>query len=381
MKPRIAIAMAALCATAAWTAPAAAQQPTARVNGAITLPPDAKALQDIKVAPARLKMIAGLVSATAVVEPNINNVVHVTPRIEARVAKLLVDLGKEVKPGDRIAILSSIELGQAKNEFFKARSLEQITARNLAREERLFRDKIAAEKDMLDARARHDEALAEYRSAREKLRLLLPGIDVDRLSASGDGQPLSDFSLTAPIAGTLVKRDLTVGSMVAPDAPVITIMNLDRIWVIANIYEHDLAQLKLGEASTVTVPAYPGERFSGTISYIGDIVDQKTRTVQARIDVANPEHRLKPGMFASADIESVANQREVLAAPASAVYEVNGQKVVFVQTGPNAFAARPVKLGEMGHEDVEIVSGLAAGDRIVVKGGLVLKALMVNTGS
>src|SRR5262249_30655682 len=140
-------------------------------------------------------------------------------------------------------------------------------------------------------------------AAREKLRLLIPVSQISNLGWSDNGQPLSEFPLSSPIAGTLVKRDLSIGAMIDRDGPApLMIMSLERVWVIANVFEHDLANLKTGDQVNVTADAYSDRVFSGRITYIGDEVDRSTRAVRTRIEVPNPEHLLKPGMFAKASI-------------------------------------------------------------------------------
>jgi cobalt-zinc-cadmium efflux system membrane fusion protein len=346
----------------------------------IKLNPAAEAEHQIEVTAVRKRRLGDLISATATIEPNPRDVARVTPRIRARVVRLIADPGARVRPGEPLAILSSIELGQAKTEYLKARSLSDIAHQHLAREESLFQRKIASMKDVLGARAAYDTAFAQYQAARETLSLLIPPAEVSHVSWSAAGRTLSEFALTSPIGGTLVKRDLIVGQIVNGDAEVITVMNLDRVWVLANIFEHDLAGLQLGASAVVKVEAWPADSFEGVVSYLSDTVDPVTRTVQARIDVPNPDHRLKPGMFAHAEIETAGGGREVLSAPASAIYEVNGSKAVFVQTRPHEFSVRPVAVGAAGHQQVEILSGLSGGEQVVTRGGLLLKALMVNQG-
>jgi membrane fusion protein, heavy metal efflux system len=284
-----------------------------------------------------------------------------------------------VKPGEPLGILSSVELGQAKTEYLKARSLSEIARQHLTREESLYQRKVASMKDMLEARAANDTARAQYQAARETLSLLIPSAALARVNWSAAGHSLSDFALTSPITGTLVKRDLIVGQIVNGDAEVITVMNLDHLWVLANIFEHDLAGLSVGARAKIRVEAYPDQSFDGVVSYLSDTVDPATRTVQARIDVPNPGHRLKPGMFAHAEIQTARGGREALAVPASALYDINGQQAVFVQTEPHVFTLRPVVVGAAGNEDVEIRSGVEDGEMVVTQGGLVLKALLVNT--
>jgi len=161
----------------------------------ISLGEGSKAQADLKFAEIKRKKLSDLISATAVIEPDAHKIAHVTSRIRARVLKLIAEPGQEVKPGDPLAVLSSIELGQAKADYLKSRVLEQIAAQHLEREERLFKDKIASAKDVLEARANHEVALAQYNSTREALRLLISPKELAGLTWSQNGQPLSDFTL------------------------------------------------------------------------------------------------------------------------------------------------------------------------------------------
>ena len=360
--------------------PAAAAQEQA-AGSVIKLSSDAQASHEIAVAPVVRKQVADEIAATATVEPDADNIAYVTPRIRARVVKIIVEPGQRVNPGDPLAVLNSIELGQAKSNYLKAKSLEDIAVKHVEREQRLFADKISAEKDVLDAQANQAAALAELRSAREALRALLPQSQIDSLRWSEKGAPLSDFTLTAPIAGTVVKRNLTLGSEVSPDAQVVTIINLDNVWVDVNVFEHDLAGLRLGAKAVISVDAYPDDRFAGVVSYIGDTVEKSTRTVPARIDVSNLAHLLKPGMFATATIEGTSGSRKVLTAPASSVFDVDGRKSVFVQVAPGSYQVRYVVLGERGQNDIEIVSGVNEGEQVVMRGGLVLKSMLMNASN
>ncbi|MGO9059714.1 MAG: efflux RND transporter periplasmic adaptor subunit [Candidatus Binataceae bacterium] len=343
----------------------------------LTLSANSEAEHQIEVVAVSRMRLGDLISATATIEPNPRGVARVTPRMRARVVRLIADPGQSVKPGEPLAILSSIELGQAKTEYLKSRALNEIARQHLDREDSLHQRKIASMKDVLEARAAYDTALAQYQAARETLSLLIPPAEIARVAWS-NGHSVSEFALTSPIAGTLVKRDLIVGQIVNAEAEVITVMNLSDVWVMAKVFEHDLAGLSLGDSARINVEAYPDQTFQGVVSYLSDTVDPATRTVQARIDVPNPGHRLKPGMFARTEIEAARGGREVLAAPASAIYDVNGNKAVFVETQPHVFALRPVAIGAASNVDVEILSGVRAGDRVVNRGGLVLKALLVN---
>ncbi|HTR62825.1 MAG TPA: efflux RND transporter periplasmic adaptor subunit [Candidatus Binataceae bacterium] len=323
------------------------------------------------------KQITGEISATATIEADAGAVAHITSRIPARVVKLVADLGQQVTPGQTLVILSSEELGQAKAEYLKTRSLLAISEENLRREQELFGKKIAPMKDVLEARAVHDTALAQFKSSRENLRLLIPARELDSLGWTEKGGALSEFPLASPIAGTLVKRQLAIGTMIDRNDDPLVVIDLDKVWVMAAVFEHDLAGLHEGEDAAIKVDAYPDQTFRGKVTYVGNEIDRANRTVQARIEVPNPQHLLKPGMFAHAAI-AVSEARRVLVAPESAVFDVGEEKVVFVASGAGQYVAHDVQLGTSAGGVVEILSGVHENDRVVSRGGLVLKALLTK---
>ncbi|HJU29273.1 MAG TPA: efflux RND transporter periplasmic adaptor subunit [Candidatus Binataceae bacterium] len=373
MKPRVTLAIGAISAIIALSSTAQGGQ-----ERLLKIAASSQAGREITLAPVRLKPISKRIAATAMIEPDAGAVADIASVIPARVVKLLAQPGQNLNQGEAIAILSSVELGQVKTDYLRARSLEAITSQHLRREQDLYAKKITPMKDLLEARARHDAARAEYQAAREKLRLLIPATELNSLQWSGNGHPLSEFPLSSPIAGTLVRRNLRIGEMVDRSGPApIRVINLDRVWVMANVFERDLEGLRVGAPAQVSVEAYPTVAFAGRVAYIGDEVDLATRAVRARIEVPNSDHMLKPGMFAHASIDSQ-NSQEVLAAPESAVYQVGGEEVVFVPAAAGAFSVRPVKIGRRGEGVVEIVSGLKPGEQVVAKGGLALKTLIAN---
>jgi cobalt-zinc-cadmium efflux system membrane fusion protein len=373
MKRQLLVLMAAIVAVASSTAVA---QPATPLS--LQIPRSSQAGRDLVIVPIKRETMRQRIPATAIIEPDAGAVAEISSVIPARVTKLIAQPGQYVKPGEPLAILSSVELGEAKTEYLKARSLEAITGQQLKREQELYAKKITPMKDLLEARARHDAALAEFEASREKLRLLITPTDLSTVQWTANGHPLSEFPLVSPIAGTLLKRDLRIGAMVDRGGPApLEVINLERVWVIANIFEHDLAGLRVGDRAEVTVEAYPHRKFNGRVTYIGDEVDLTTRAVRARIEVPNADHVLKPGMFARAAIDAD-GAREVVVAPDSAIYEIDGKAVVFVPAGDGRFSVQPVTLGGRGNETVEITAGLKPGDEVVAKGGLALKSLIVN---
>jgi cobalt-zinc-cadmium efflux system membrane fusion protein len=350
-------------------------------GGVLTIDATSEPARHIRLVPARRTKTAGNIVATATVEPDADAVAQITTRIPAQVTKLIAEAGQTVTQGQPLAMLSSIELGDAKAEYLKTRSLETIAAQNLKREQDLYTKQISSLKDVLAARAAHDVALAQYQAAREKLTLLIPPIELAHLNWSSNGRPLSEFSVSSPVAGTLVRRDVVLGEAVASDRPLMTVINLDKVWVNTSVYESDLAAVKIGDRATVKVVVYPDRSFEGRVFYIGDEIDRKTRTALARIEVPNPDHLLKPGMFATSVIEGSGGSREAIVVPESAVFDYQDGKVVFTAVGPNRYQARSIEVGGTTEGGVEVLAGLSEGEQVVTKGGLALKGLLINQGS
>lgn len=214
MKRQLLVLMAAIVAVASSTAVA---QPATPVS--LQIPRSSQAGRDLVIVPIKRETMRQRIPATAIIEPDASAVAEISSVIPARVTKLIAQPGQYVKPGEPLAILSSVELGEAKTEYLKARSLEAITGQQLKREQELYAKKITPMKDLLEARARHDAALAEFEASREKLRLLITPTDLSTVQWTANGHPLSEFPLVSPIAGTLVKRDLRIGAMVDRGGP------------------------------------------------------------------------------------------------------------------------------------------------------------------
>jgi cobalt-zinc-cadmium efflux system membrane fusion protein len=174
---------------------------------------------------------------------------------------------------------------------------------------------------------------------------------------------------------------LVLGEAVVSDRPLMTVIKLDKVWVNANIYESDLAGVRIGDRALIRALAYSNHSFEGHVFYISDEVDRKTRIVLARIEVPNPGHLLKPGMFAHAMIEGSGGSREVVVVPDSAVFDYQDSKIVFIALGPNRYQPRVVETGGETQDGVEILAGLSEGDQIAASGGLTLKGLLINQRS
>lgn len=346
---------------------------------AIELSAEAVETAGIVTAPAASRRLRAELETTGSVDFDQRHFAHVSPRVGGRVESVPVELGEAVRSGQVLARVDSIELGQAVGDYLQNRARAELARETLEREERLFRERVSSEQEMLSARAASREADAALRGAEERLHLL--GLSNDEVAKLDYDQPrVSVYEVRAPFAGTIVAKEVTRGEMVEPQSQLFQVADLSRVWVWIDVYERDLARVHLGDEVTVEVDAHPGTPFTGEVVYLGSSVQSETRTARARIEVPNPEGRLRPGMFARvrildphASADSPGNV-EVIAVPEAAVQRDGDRSVVFVALGEGRFEPRTVKLGRRGEGFVEVLEGVAAGEPVVVEGAFFVKS-------
>jgi len=308
---------------------------------------------------------------TATIRANQDRIAHVAPRVAARIVKVNAKLGDKVRAGQSLALLDSIELGEAHSAYQQARSQFSLAQSDFDRAQKLKADDIIPEKDYLRARSEFEKAKASLRAAGDKLRLL------DSAHQTSETGPVSVFPVKAPFAGTVIEKDAVLGELAQPDKSIFTVADLSVLWIEANLFEKDLSRVQIGAAASVTVSAYPGEAFKGKLTYISSTVDKETRAVQARVEVPNPNGRLKPEMFATASIDTAASLM-ALTVPQEAVLLVNGQTMAFVQEA-DVFEPRAVEVGDKVGNRVVVKGGIKEGEQVVVKGAYALKARMLKS--
>ncbi len=319
---------------------------------------------------------AGLLEATAQIEPAADRVARVGTRISGRVATLKAGVGDVVKRGALLALVDSPEVGRAKADFLAAVATAKVTRESAERERALFEKKISSEKDWREAEAAAVRARAEKEAAENRLHAL--GITDDELAGMRvEGHYTSTVSVTSPIDGVVVERPVSLGQMVDPTETLFLVMDLEEVWILIDVYERDLTKVRLGQNVLVKVTAHPGKEFRGTVQNIGAVVEPRTRAVKVRVVLPNETDDLKPGMFATVTIEGTTGEKhEHLFAPAAAIQRDGDRNLVFVPRGENEFAPRVVRLGHRAGEWVEIQEGLVEGEIVVTTGSFALKSEM-----
>ena len=339
--------------------------------GVVTLSQEKQKYSGIEVKQVAIEEAAVPLSATAVIEMNMDQAAKISSRVTGKAVRILASQGGRVKAGQPLAYLDSVELDQIWADYRKAQGKVELARKSLQREETLFQKKISPEKDVLKARQELGEAEADLNLAQERFRLI--DVDVGQFESSkGNGNhPL--IPVTSPVGGVVIEKTVTQGEVVNPEKTLFMVADLSTLWVVIDVYEKDISCLRLGAGVKVSVTAFPDRIFRGKVSYIADVVDEKTRTEKARVTIDNSGALLKPGMFATVSIASDKTEK-VLAIPASAVQREGENTIVFVARDESTFDKRVVIIGPEVSGYHQVLSGLKEGERIVTKGAFILKS-------
>jgi membrane fusion protein, heavy metal efflux system len=301
------------------------------------------------------------------IQPDPTLVVRVYPPVSGRLIAVQVRPADYVQQGQVLALLASSDVAAARAVFRQAAADARVKAQALERSRVLYENHVIALREYQQAEADREGAAAALESARERLELL--GVDSAGMS--------DQVAVRAPRSGVVTDLGAAAGEYAKSldnANPLCTIADLTNVWAVGDLYEKDLASVKLGDPVDVTAQAYPGEPRRGRITAIGSNVDTTTRTLKVRVVLANPGRRLKPDMFAT--IRVVRTVRTAVVVPQAAVVREGTAAYLFVQHAAGHFERRAVTLGRdtEGHQ-VEVTSGLAPGDTIVVEGAELLRAV------
>lgn len=284
--------------------------------------------------------------------------------VSGRVTGDIAALGARVHAGATLLVLDSPELGQAQADYAKAQADEGLAERAFRRSKELFEGGVAPRKDF--EQAQDDLARARSEAERAQLKLANLGIHGNRTD--------DRFTLKAPIAGVITERKVNPGMEIRSDRsdPLFVISDLDRVWVLLDVFEKDIGLIRVGQQVTVRVQAFPDQIFPGTVDYLSQVVDDATRTVKVRCVLANPDHKLLPAMYASVEVLSDPDDTAMVV-PLDALFTEGESDWLFVAVGEGRFQKRPVKVGLRLKDRAVISEGLSAGERLVVDGALLLR--------
>ncbi len=326
----------------------------------------------IQTARASSEAFGPRLTATAAIEADPQHVARVGSRVAGRVTAIDVRLGDTVRRGQALVEIDAVELHQVALEYFTARARTRQAEDVLARQRQLVTERVGAVQDLRRAEADSAAFSAALHESEEHLHFLgLTERDITALrDQTSHGEARS--TLRAPIDGRVAALDVSLGQVLNGTEDLATITRLDLVWASLRVYERDLANVTPGTSVEVRVPPWPQRVFPGVVSFVGDLVDPVTRTVEARAALSNPDGMLRPGMSATASV-ALRGREAALWLPVEAVQPHAPGEVVFVRTGPRRFAPRAVVVGPEQGGYVPVTAGLSPGEEVVVRGAFALR--------
>ena len=324
-------------------------------------------LQIVTVEPSTLTRTLRLTGAVAY---NGFATTPVITQVSGPVSRIVVSPGEAVRPGQPLLYVASPDFSQLRATYLKASDAFKLADREYARSKDLYDHHAIAEKDLIAAESARNQAEADLQASEQALHVL--GFNSPDQAVKPSSSP--ELPVLAPIGGEVVERLVAPGQVIQAGATqAFTISNMSTVWVLANVYQGDLPYVRVGDPVTILTDSYPGTEFHGKISYMAAALDPTTRTLQARIDVKNPQEKLKNNMYVVAQVQAGKVANAITVPNAAVLRNAENEPFVYTLAGQNQFAMRSVTLGQTSEQSTEITSGLAQGDRVVSNGSLFLQ--------
>lgn len=317
----------------------------------------------IRVEAAAAATLAATLSLPGEIRFNEDRTAHVVPRVDGVVEAVPAQLGQQVRKGQLLAVIASPAISELRAELASARQRRTLAQATFTREQKLWQERISAEQDFLAAQQALNEADIALNNARQKL--LASGVDLQNAGA------LNRFELRAPFDGMIVEKHLSLGEAVQANAQAFLISDLSTVWATLSVPAQDLGRVRNGAQVKVRATAFDAES-TGTVSFIGSLLGEQTRSATARVSLPNPQGLWRPGLFVTVSVNSGSKPVPV-SVPNSALQTVEEQPVVFVRSA-EGFRRQAVKTGLSDGQRTEITDGLKPGTPIATDNSFVLKA-------
>ena len=322
-------------------------------------------LKLVKIEQVRPREVAESLRLSARVELDQQRMARVGASVTGRVTEINAELGQTVKKGERLAMLSSSELGKAQSDYLKAASQFNLQKLAVQRAKRLLQSDVISAAALLEREAVINEAEVDLHASSDQLRLMgMSEADIAKLDKQHNIYSYSP--VTASIAGVVIKRSITLGEVVQTTDNLYTIADLSQLWLVAEVPEQQAQWAKTGDQVQAEIPALPEYEIYGKLIYVADMVNPETRTVTVRMALSNPQRLLKPQMLATLKISKQA--AKMLVAPSQAVVRDDDNDYVFVQVSAARFEMRQVRLGREESGMRELLDGVKSGELIVTDG-------------
>jgi cobalt-zinc-cadmium efflux system membrane fusion protein len=291
--------------------------------------------------------------------------------VGARVVRMLAGLGDDVTEGQALLELQSADVGRLRSDYLTAVAHLNLGEATLERKRELAAERIAPQREVQEAEAAATAAREEVRAAASALSSM--GLPVPR-GGEAESQRSSLFTLHSPVRGTVIERRAMRGRMLDPGTAAFRVADLSTLWLTVHAFERDAVRVQQGTTARVTFSALPGQDFTGNVTVVGRQVSSESRTIDVRIEVRNRGNLLRPGMSAAAALPIGVGSAAILAVPVAAVQRVGDSWCVFLPRSTGIFEIRKIGRGRDLGTEVEVLSGVRAGETIVVDGAFLLKS-------
>jgi cobalt-zinc-cadmium efflux system membrane fusion protein len=368
------IALMALCALAMMLA-GCKEEPANTSNnangsnsaGLFTIPPEQMShIQVLTVAPTSLTRTLRL---TGVVAYDSFHTTPVITQVSGPVSRIAVVPGQRVERGQPLLYVASPDYSQLLSNYLKAKDAFTLAQKSYTRAKDLYEHHAIAEQNLEQAESTQVQAQGDLTAAEAALRVL----GVADPNAMLKAPPSFEATVRSPISGQVVEQDVAVGQLLQPGATqCFMISDTSTVWVLMNVYQKDLPFVRVGDSVDIQTESYP-DTFHGRISYVAAALDPTTRTLQARIETANPGQKLKKDMYVSAIVDAGTIKNAIALPDAAILRDTENMPFVYVEQNGNQFGRRSVTLGESIKGQTAITSGLKPGERVIGDGSLFLQ--------
>jgi cobalt-zinc-cadmium efflux system membrane fusion protein len=344
----------------------------------------------IDVAQATRATVSGAITIPGVLSLDPQHTAQITSLLDGKVVFIGAQVGDDVRQNQVLVTVHAPALAQAKTVYIQAGAKLELARREFERAEILLKQEAIDQKEHLRRRAEFENASSEFAVAESNLHSY--GMDqaaVEELlhqarrpnngTAAMDDLAEPYLRLTAPIAGHVVECDVINGQHIEPQKMLLTVSDLSTLWAFLDARETDLPHVVRGREVRITTSLYPDRVWQGRVDHVGDVVDEKTRTVKIRVVVRNDGRLLKPNMYIQGELPDAVSTRDVLTLPQDAIQTIGGEPVVFVREGSDRFVARPVEVGDRIGARRAVLRGLNGSEVVAVAGAFNLKAELLKS--
>ncbi|MDR0573944.1 MAG: efflux RND transporter periplasmic adaptor subunit [Tannerella sp.] len=332
-------------------------------SDAIVVSPNSPVLNDIVTESARLQDFLAEFRTVGTVRPVTGKLAGIAPPFAGRIVKSFVRLGQKVSAGSTVFELASSEFYEATKTYFAAQSANELARINYNRQKELAANGVAAQRDLEQAKSEAHIANQEFEQAKATLQLF--NIDVASLQM---GQPMK---VVSPISGEVVKSDIAIGNYTKEDSePLVVVADLSRVRVAALVKENYFGAIKPGDRVEIFTNAHPDKVIWGAIHYVGEMLDEETRSLEVIVECNNADRELKIGMFC--EVRFLSSPTKAIILPSTAVMQEQDNDYVLIEISKGNYIRRKVETESVHLDSVRVISGISEGENVVVKGGIYL---------